>query len=86
MIKEGFTYLATLVLLAGVLVCLPKVFTGKTAQKVFHFLPPIAMIYLGLMLLCSVGRRCPDPLFQLSLDNDWDETAWSRLRSFLYYC
>lgn len=53
MIKEGFTYLATLILLAGVLVCLPKVFTGKTAQKVFHFLPPIAMIYLGLMLLCT---------------------------------
>ena len=29
---------------------------------------------------------CHAPLFQLSLDNDWDETAWSRLRSFLYYC
>ena len=29
---------------------------------------------------------CRDPLFQISLDNDWDETAWSRLRSFLYYC
>lgn len=29
---------------------------------------------------------CNAPLFQLSLDNDWDETAWSRLRSFLYYC
>ena len=29
---------------------------------------------------------CKAPLFQLSLDNDWDETAWSRLRSFLYYC
>ncbi len=29
---------------------------------------------------------CSAPLFQLSLDNDWDETAWSRLRSFLYYC
>ena len=29
---------------------------------------------------------CRAPLFQLSLDNDWDETAWSRLRSFLYYC
>ena len=29
---------------------------------------------------------CRAPLFQISLDNDWDETAWSRLRSFLYYC
>ena len=53
MIKDGFTYLATLVFLAGALVNLPKVFTGKKAQKVFQFLPPIAMIYLGLMLLCT---------------------------------
>ena len=29
---------------------------------------------------------CRAPLFQISLDNDWDETAWSRLRSFLYDC
>ena len=29
---------------------------------------------------------CHAPLFALSLDNDWDETAWCRLRSFLYYC
>ena len=29
---------------------------------------------------------CKAPLFNLSLDNDWDETAWCRLRSFLYYC
>ena len=26
------------------------------------------------------------PLMQLSFDGDWDESAWSRLRSFLYYC
>ena len=29
---------------------------------------------------------CHAPLFALSLDNDWDETAWCRFRSFLYYC
>ena len=34
----------------------------------------------------SLHDACKAPLFQLSLDNDWDETAWSRLRSFLYYC
>ncbi len=28
---------------------------------------------------------CKAPLFELSLDHDWDETAWGRLRSFLYY-
>lgn len=55
MITDGFTYFAALVLIAGVLVILPKVFTGKKAQKVFQFLPPIAMIYLGLMLLCTAG-------------------------------
>ena len=40
------------------------------------------------MILDMRGLRdaCNAPLFQLSLDNDWDETAWSRLRSFLYYC
>lgn len=26
------------------------------------------------------------PLFELSLDGDWDENSRSRLRSFLYYC
>ncbi len=25
-------------------------------------------------------------LFELSLDGDWDESGWARLRSFLYYC
>lgn len=55
MIKEGFTYLAALVFLAGILVTLPKVLTGPKAQKLFSVLPPIAMIYLGLMLLCSLG-------------------------------
>lgn len=30
-------------------------------------------------------EACPAPLFQISLDGDWDETSWSRLRSFLYY-
>lgn len=40
------------------------------------------------MILDMRGLRdaCNAPLFQLSLDNDWDETAWSRLSSFLYYC
>lgn len=40
------------------------------------------------MILDMRGLRdaCKAPLVQLSLDNDWDETAWSRLRSFLYYC
>lgn len=28
---------------------------------------------------------CRAPIFEMSMDNDWDEAAWSRLRSFLYY-
>lgn len=40
------------------------------------------------MILDMRGLRdaCKAPLFQLSLDNDWDESSWDRLRSFLYYC
>ncbi len=34
----------------------------------------------------SIHKSCPVPLFQISLDGDWDEAAWTRLRSFLYYC
>ena len=33
----------------------------------------------------GLKEACRAPLFELSLDNDWDETAWGRLRSFLYY-
>lgn len=34
----------------------------------------------------NLNMACQAPLFSISLDNDWDETASSRLRSFLYYC
>lgn len=54
MIKDGFLYIATLIFLAGILVCLPKILKGKAAQKVFQFAPPVVLIYLGLMLLCTV--------------------------------
>ena len=36
--------------------------------------------------LRGLVQNCPAPLFELSLDGDWDEAGWSRLRSFLYYC
>lgn len=54
MIKDGFLYIATLIFLAGTLVCLPKLLKGKIAQKFFQFAPPVVLIYLGLMLLCTV--------------------------------
>ncbi len=54
MIKDGFMYIAALIFIAAVLVCLPKIFKGKTAQRIFQFAPPIVLIYLGLMLFCTV--------------------------------
>lgn len=55
MIKEGFMYIAALVFIAALLINLPKIFKGKTAQKIFKFAPPIVLIYLGLMLLCTLN-------------------------------
>ena len=54
MIKDGFMYIAALLFIASLLVYLPKIFKGKTAQKIFQFAPPIVLIYLGLMLFCTV--------------------------------
>lgn len=54
MIKDGFMYIAALVFIAAILVNLPKIFKGKTAERIFRFAPPIVLIYLGLMVLCTV--------------------------------
>ncbi|MCH5264647.1 MAG: DUF819 domain-containing protein [Lachnospiraceae bacterium] len=54
MIENGFLYIATLIFIAALLVCLPKIFKGKKAQRFFDFAPPIVLIYLGLMLFCTV--------------------------------
>lgn len=54
MITSGFTYVATLIFIAGILVCLPRILTGPVPQKIFSILSPIVMIYLGLMVLCTL--------------------------------
>lgn len=54
MITDGFMYIAALVFIAALLVNLPKIFKGDKAQKFFKFAPPIVLIYLGLMVLCTV--------------------------------
>ena len=54
MIHDGFIYLATLMLLAAILVNLPVHLRGKGAQTFFKFAPPIVLIYLGMMLLCTM--------------------------------
>lgn len=33
----------------------------------------------------NLSDRCEAPLFRIQLDDDWDESAWARLRSFLFY-
>ena len=54
MIHDGFIYLGTLMLLAAILVNLPVYLKGKGAQTFFKFAPPIVLIYLGMMLLCTM--------------------------------
>lgn len=53
MIKDGFLYIAALVFTAAILIILPRLIKGKAAQTFFKFAPPIVLIYLGLMLLCT---------------------------------
>ena len=48
MIHDGFIYLATLMLLAAILVNLPVYLRGKGAQTFFKFAPPIVLIYLRI--------------------------------------
>lgn len=75
MIKDGFIYIAALVFIAAVLICLPKIFKGKVAQKIFKFAPPIVLIYLGLMVLCTLK------LWDLDATAD----AYSALKNPLLY-
>ncbi len=75
MIKDGFIYIAALVFIAALLVCLPKIFKGKTAQNIFKFAPPIVLIYLGLMILCT---------FRL-WDLDATAEAYSTMKNPLLY-
>ena len=55
MIKDGFVYFSVLVCGMGVIVWLPKVLKGKAATKFFDIIPPVVLIYIGFMLLCSLG-------------------------------
>jgi uncharacterized membrane protein len=50
-ITSGFSYAAFLILFAGCLVMLER----KTKAKIFEYLPPVVMLYLLSMLMCTVG-------------------------------
>lgn len=54
MIQDGFIYIAVLVFVAALLINLPRILKGRVAQNIFRFAPPIVLIYLGLMILCTV--------------------------------
>ena len=51
MITNGFTYVAVLLLLAGVLVTAEK----KTGWKFFKYVPAVVLLYLISMLLCTLN-------------------------------
>lgn len=75
MIKDGFTYIALLVFLSGFIVSLPKIFTSDKAKKIFKVLSPVTLIYLGLMILCTLK------IWDLSAT----QSAYSSLRNPLLY-
>ena len=75
MIKDGFMYIAALIFIAAMLICLPRIFKGKVAQKIFKFAPPIVLIYLGLMVLCTVKLW----------DLEATEAAYSGLKNPILY-
>lgn len=54
MIKDGFMYIAVLVFTAALIVLLPGLFRGRWAKRFFGFVPPVVLIYLGLMTMCTL--------------------------------
>ena len=55
MITDGAMYISVLIFTAAIIVCLPKIIRGRGAEKFFSFAPPVVLIYLGLMALCTLG-------------------------------
>lgn len=54
MIKDGVAYLSILMIMMGVIVYLPKICKGKVCQKIFSIIPPVVIIYVGFMILCTL--------------------------------
>ncbi len=68
MITNGFTYIAFLIFFAGVMVMLEK----KTQAKSFGVLPPVVLIYLITMLMCTVNlwdMKATKPAYTLLKNN-----------------
>ena len=71
MITNGFTYIAVLIFMASILITLQSV----KDWKFFEYVPPIVLLYLGTMILCTV--------------NFWDleatKPAYSALKNNILY-
>lgn len=58
---------------------------GQTADAVLAASPRYENTAMVLDLY-GLSKDVGAPLYNISFDYDWDESAWSKLRSFLYYC
>ena len=38
-----------------------------------------------ILQMRGLKQACQASLYEISIDHDWDEASWSKLRSFLYY-
>lgn len=54
LITNGFTYLAIVIFIAAIITHIPLVFRGKAARRVFSFAPPVVLIYVIMMILCTL--------------------------------
>ena len=71
MITNGFTYIEVLIFLAAMLVWLQK----YTKSKFFDFVPPIVLLYLITMILCTCG----------AWDMEATKPAYSSLKNNILY-
>ena len=55
MISNGFTYIAFLMCLAGLLLFAEKYTKSAVLKKVFNFVPPLVWIYVLNMIFCTFG-------------------------------
>lgn len=53
MIQDGFTYISVLIFSSALLINVPRLCKSNAARHFFQFVPPVVLIYLGLMILCT---------------------------------
>lgn len=58
---------------------------GQSADAVLAVSPRYENTAMVLDLF-GIADHAGAPFYSVTLDYDWDESAWSKLRSFLYYC